>query len=499
MTAPANKILMITGDQQLAGDFQKIFSEKKSHACQMIYAQQLAEGLSKLAVQSPDAVVLDLELPDSVANQTFQRFQDCSSGVPVIVIAGPDKELYALKAVENGAEAYLIKGQFGAAVFFQTLRMAAEKKKMKREYDRIHREFQTLLDSAEDGIIYLDKEGKVLQLNKAAADLTGYDPAELRGKTEHEALHYRKASDGTEHAPSGCLVTAALSGGFPGTAKDIVIYRKDGAAFPAEMQCYPLKDAGRVEGALLSIKDVTKKKEAEVRKKEAGEIKSHFISIVSHELRTPLMAIREGIELVQDGHLGKITSEQKDFLGTSLDNVRRLHRIVEDLLSFQELYSDRAEFEFESHDINSVIEKTVASVRSLAQEKKLDLVLSLNHDIPEFRFDVEKIEQVLLSILKNAISFTEAGSITVSSLPRGNTAEVLVRDTGRGIKEEDLGRLFSGFGQLEDADNRKTGGTGLGLAAARKIIERHVGHMWVKSEPGKGTTFSFVLPMLKGA
>jgi len=231
---------------------------------------------------------------------------------------------------------------------------------------------------------------------------------------------------------------------------------------------------------------------------KALKMKSDFTSTVSHELRTPLAAIKESIAIVLDETAGALGDKQKEFLNISKRNVDRLTRLINDLLDFQKMESGRQTFNFEENDINGVIKDAVKDMAPLAANKDLTFSLGLAGRIPKTRFDKDKIVQVLINLIGNAIKYTDAGSVTVSTSNTADSIVVSVKDTGIGIKKEDLHKLFEQFSQIESISDRRVGGTGLGLAISKKIVDAHSGKIWVDSAPGKGSTFSFSLPIKTG-
>ena len=238
-----------------------------------------------------------------------------------------------------------------------------------------------------------------------------------------------------------------------------------------------------------------KRKAAEEKTLEAARVKSEFTSMVSHELRTPLTVIKESVSIVHDGIAGPINADQKDFLETAKRNVDRLARLINDVLDYQKLESQNVEIKMVEGDINKVIAEIGQSFVLPFKKKGLELHLDLTPGLPRLKFDTDKIIQVLINLINNAMKFTEKGTITIASVMEGNSVKVSVTDQGIGIKQEDLGKLFQSFSQISTGTARQTGGTGLGLAISKKIIEKHKGQMQVDSVYGQGTTFYFVLPI----
>ena len=237
-------------------------------------------------------------------------------------------------------------------------------------------------------------------------------------------------------------------------------------------------------------KEINARQLAEEKTKEVLDMKSEFVSMVSHELRVPLTAIRESISLVLEDFPGGSDTKQGELLKIASRNVDRLTRLINDVLDFQKLDSGKLRFYPEDHDINTVIKEARKTMLIVAQEKGLDIVLQLDDHLPKIKFDPDKITQVVLNLVNNSIKVTPQCSITISTSKGDNFIQVSVKDTGPGIKEEDMGKIFKHFEQLE-----RRPGAGLGLVIAKRIIEAHKGKIWAESVFGQGATFHFVLPI----
>jgi len=245
----------------------------------------------------------------------------------------------------------------------------------------------------------------------------------------------------------------------------------------------------------LISRHIAERRQAEAKMKEAMEIKYAFTSMVSHELRTPLAAIKENIDIVLDETAGGINPDQKDFLDSAKRNVDRLGRLINDVLDYQKLESRGLEFHILQADLNEVVRETAEAMRSLVTNQGLEFILSLGDNLPKIPFDRDKIIQVLMNLISNAVKFTEKGSITITTGRSKHGVWVSVKDTGIGIKEKDISKLFHSFVQLESQIDRKPGSTGLGLAISKEILHIHGGRIWAESTYGKGSTFIFLLPI----
>jgi signal transduction histidine kinase len=226
------------------------------------------------------------------------------------------------------------------------------------------------------------------------------------------------------------------------------------------------------------------------------EMQKEFTATVSHELRTPLTVIKESVAIVYDETAGPINAEQKDFLDTAKRNVDRLARLINDVLDFQKLEGEHMEFRMVEQDINDVVKEAGNSFDLSLKGKGLGLELQLQPDLPKLSFDKDRMAQVLTNLISNAMKFSDKGNIILSTEKKGDNAiQVSVKDQGIGIREEDLKKLFQSFSQISSGLGRQTGGTGLGLALCKKIIEHHKGKVGVRSAYGQGSTFYFILPI----
>ncbi|MFH1394635.1 MAG: ATP-binding protein [Candidatus Omnitrophota bacterium] len=242
--------------------------------------------------------------------------------------------------------------------------------------------------------------------------------------------------------------------------------------------------------------DITERQRAEQEVKRAVEIKSEFISIVSHELRTPLTAIREGINILSDETTGPLSDMQKNFIKLTQRNVERLSRLINDVLNFQKLEADKVVFKMIKNDINEVVQEAKKIMEPIAQNKEINIAVSAAMYLPRFKFDRDKIMQVVTNMLDNAIKHMGKGDVIITtSMEEEQSVRVSVKDTGKGIRKKDIPKLFHTFEQIEKGKNRKTGGTGLGLAICKDIVEKHGGRIWVESKLNKGAEFIFVLPI----
>ena len=229
--------------------------------------------------------------------------------------------------------------------------------------------------------------------------------------------------------------------------------------------------------------------------KKLDQLKSDFISTVSHELRTPLSIVKEGISLVLERIPGDINEKQQKLLTVARDNIDRLARIINELLDISKIESGKTELKKGLVNLINLIEQIVLSFKPKADEKGVGIKTNFPKKEINIYADADKIIQVFTNLLANALKFTEKGHIEISAAEKKNEVECTVADTGIGMSKSDLPKVFDKFQQFERPAGGGEKGTGLGLSIARGIIEMHNGNIWVESELGKGTKFTFTLPM----
>ena len=239
--------------------------------------------------------------------------------------------------------------------------------------------------------------------------------------------------------------------------------------------------------------DVTLRKKAEERLLETAKIRSEFTSMVSHELRTPLTALKESIGIINDGSAGPLTEEQKHFADMAYRSVARLTRLISDVLDFQKLESGKMRLVFKCQSIVPLIEEICRSMKLVADRSGVKLYSSYSGTLTDASFDRDRIEQVILNLVNNAVKFTYKGEIEISAVGEADFIRISVRDTGSGISEENLSKVFQPFEQM-GTPQQNSGGTGLGLSICKQIVEKHGGRIWVESRDGQCSVFYFTLP-----
>jgi len=273
-------------------------------------------------------------------------------------------------------------------------------------------------------------------------------------------------------------VSRKIAGNFPSGVVDI-------------LQTFAAQSAIAIQNARLFREIEQKGRELEI----ASQHKSQFLANMSHELRTPLNAILGYTELIVDGIYGEVPQKIRDVQERVQKSGRHLLGLINDVLDLSKIEAGQLSLSISDYSFPDAVQSAVAAVDSLAKEKGLKLTVEVDSRLPVGRGDERRVVQVLLNLVGNAIKFTESGEVGISVKKSDGAFLVSVSDTGPGIPENQYQKIFEEFQQIDNSSTRSKGGSGLGLAIARKIVEMHGGRIWVESTVGKGSTFSFSLPV----
>ncbi len=450
------------GDSRL---IQEVLSEAKGVAFDVTCANRLAEGLQHLAGQGADVVLLDLSLPDSRGLETFVKTHAQAPEVPIILLTGLEDELLAVEAVQKGAQDYLGKAyvQLDSILLVRAIRYAIERKRAEKELVRL----ASFPEQNPNPIIEINLSGAVTYLNPAAR--AEFPDLSVRPH-DHPVIRQLKAATTTlrQHDKPSIALEA-----FAGNK----VY---------ELHVSYVPESNVIRSYSI---DITERKQVE-------RLKDEFLSTVSHELRTPLATIKEFIGIIADQIAGPVTADQREYLTIIKTNVERLARIINDLLDMAKIEAGHIALSKAFVQTRALIEQVALSMQPLADTKRLALRCNIPERLPGLYADADKVIQVLVNLLGNAVKFTDGGGqVTVDVAERQNELEFSVTDTGPGIAAGDIPKLFEKFHQLRpNPGGGGSKGTGLGLAISKRLVELHGGRIWVTSVVGQGSTFAFTLP-----
>jgi PAS domain S-box-containing protein len=371
---------------------------------------------------------------------------------------------------------------------------------------RLNLQKQSILESAGEGIWGLGPEGRVVFVNPAAAQMTGWNPDDLVGKSTHELIHHTR-EDGTPYPEDECPIYAAISEGARHHVVGELFWRRDGSCFPVEYTSTPIFEDGHVVGAVVVFSDVTERaraddtlREAYEREREAAErlrsvdvMKDAFLSAISHELRTPLSAVLGFATTLQQNDLVLEEGDRKLMLDRLAVNAHKLHQLLADLLDLDRTARGILEPQ------RSVLDVAELVLRVTEESELNDHPVSVEAEPILVEVDGPKVERIVENLVTNAAKYTPDGTlIRVIVKKHDDGVLIAVEDDGPGIPEGMKEAVFEPFQRGADAP-RKAPGTGIGLSLVARFAELHGGRAWVEDRPGGGSIFRVYLPGVSSA
>ncbi len=482
-----------------------------------------------LVKQQPfDLLVVDIKMPGISGLETAQAVKQLDPGIVCVTMTGYGTMDTAIEALKLGVDEFVIK-PFAPEDLSISVAKALEKERLRKENIRLRSliplfEFnKTLLSTieiesllrhvlelaqsetqADLAILFLNEGGEIRQYSQLPAPQSG-DPMrllllELAGWImQHQArisLRRGEAIGGQFGAlPEAlgvdymtCIPLVAKEGRSLGT----LVLGKRAVPFASGDSEFLQVMGGQAAIAIENANLFQEIQRAYNELKKLDHMKSEFINIAAHELRTPLAILMGYASIMEE----EASGQEQARLGVITRNAMRLRALIDDMLNLNYLETGQAHLRLEAVDLSQLIRNVVLDMRSLFEEKSLSVEVCVPDDFPEMITDREKLDLVLVNLLSNAVKFTpEGGNVWLKAWVEGAKALVSVRESGIGIPAEEIDRIFERFYQVASSLTRQQGGTGLGLAIAKGMVELCGGRIWVESELGKGSTFTFEVPL----
>lgn len=488
------KLLYIEDDLVDQMAFNRLVREQ-SLPYEITLANSVKSAFESLKNDSFDIVISDFLLGDGTS---FEFLPDIiHSGTPIILVTGTGDEDVAVKAIKLGASDYVIKDvDFGHLKMMPFIIESSIKKK--HVEDKI-KKLSMAVEQSPSMLFITDENGLVDYINPRVTEITGYDPTELLGKNLLE-LHL---SHNPEEKLQEIKDALANGGKWQGTACHA---RKSGELFFESTTISPIyNDDGQLKGYIEVAEDITEKKKAEeaIKKysdelRESNASKDKMFSIIAHDLKTPFNGLMAFSDILSSDYDTLSKEEVLEYINVIGDLSRNTFNLLEKLLQWSRLQTGRMEFSPTKCDLHELTDTVINLLSANAKGKDINLSSNIERGF-NILADVNMVTAVLRNLTSNAIKFTsQSGNISISALQiDGNMAEIAVTDTGIGIKEDDISRLFRVETHLSTVGTKGESGTGLGLLLCREFVERNGGKIRVESEYGKGSRFIFTLPLAR--
>jgi signal transduction histidine kinase len=451
-------------------------------------APRLSEGLHLLASREFDAVLLDLNLPDSRGMETFERLRAAVPEVPIIVCTGIDDRQIALRALRGGAQDYVVKGPGIGPLLARAVHFAIERRRARAELElhaaRIEKNRAALRDIVEasaDVILILDRSGAVRFVNSGAEKMYGLSAADLAGQAVGFAIQ-----------PGTAEIEIPLPGGTMRTAEVRTVeieWDEEPASLILLHDVTARKLAqDQVEAQNVALEDLVRERTAELVAANA-ELEA-FAYSVSHDLRAPLRHIKSFTQILEEEAGAILDPSARTLLARIPRSVDQMGKLIDDLLAFSRL--GICPVSRQPVALGPLVAEVIEELAPDAQGRPVEWSIA---GLPSLDADPSLLRIVLVNLLSNALKFTRGRDpARIQVFPAGGTPSapvIAVRDNGIGFAPEHAGRLFGIFQRLHS--QAEFDGTGVGLATVKRILTRHGGRIWAEAVPGVGATFFFSL------
>lgn len=444
-------------------------------------------GLKKIEEEHSDIILLDLMMPGLRGIDLLEHVKARHPDTLVIVITGYATLEHAVEAMKKGAFDFISK-PFSPEDLRSVIARAVEYIRNLEDIAHEKSRMGTLISHLSDGVMATDSDKQVALANPAFLKLTGYRGASPTGLSVKDLIRNERLIQMIDEAlampaEQFAELTEEFDQGALAENQETVL----------AVRCVPFRDRlHRNLGTVTVIHDIT-------ALKKMDKIKSDFVSMVAHEIKSPMNSVLALVKVIQDRLAGEITEKQQEILGRVSEKIKGLSDLAAELLDLSRIESGLITLEKEKLQVASLLSEQVAFHQTRAQGKNIRLNLESLPELPPILANKRAVEEVFANLLTNAIKYTpEGGTVSVSAGAEKSWVHVAVKDTGYGISQENLSRIFERFYRVKDDNTRMISGTGLGLAIVKSIVEAHNGRIEAESEPGQGSTFHVFLPIMQG-
>ncbi len=476
------QILVVDDEARIREGCRMVLSEL---GFEVELASDGAQGLQMIQERHFDIILLDLMMPTISGFDVLSRVRDLHPDTVIIVITGYATIEHSIEAMKNGAFDFIPK-PFDPEQLRTVVAKAIKYTHALQDITETRSRLKMVVNRLTDGVMTTDDHKRIVLANPAFLHFIGHHGESVIGHTVGECI-----ADETLTR----MIDQALS--MPSdTSREItreVTWDGDEERILG-VKCAPFRGrTGRNLGTITVLHDIT-------ALKKIDQMKSDFVSMVSHEIRNPMNSLLMQIKIILDGLAGNVTDKQREILERASGKMLNLTAMVSELLDLARIESGLITHEKETIRISALLAEQVRFHEAGARDKGIAIRFEAPADLPPISGDRQGLDEVFTNLITNAVKYSPPGSaISLSAQEENDYLSVRVGDTGYGISEEDIDRIFTRFYRVKDSRTREIHGTGLGLAIVKSIVEAHHGRIKVESRLDEGTTFTVLLPFAESA
>jgi two-component system phosphate regulon sensor histidine kinase PhoR len=476
------RILVVDDEKRIRDGCHKVLTQE---GFEVDRAETGEAGIKMIEEAHYDIVLLDLKMPGLSGFDVLGNVKALHPDTVVIVITGYATVDHSIEAMKKGAFDFIPK-PFSPEQLRVVVSKAIEHTRTLQDIANEKSRMRVLINQLASGVMATDNRKRVALANPAFLRMLGYRGESVVGHRTEEFI-------GDERLLK--MIDQALSMGeqeFIELTEELDLEGKgEGEETILVARCVPFKDRlDRILGTVTVLHDIT-------ALKKMDQLKSDFVSMVAHEIRSPMNSVLAQLKVILDGLAGNVSEKQQEILGRASEKIRTLSDLSTDLLDLARIESGLVTQEKENLNIAEFLADQVAFYQAKAQAKDIRLELGPLPELPPVLANRSNMEEVLSNLITNALNYTpEGGSILVSVAKANDYLCISVKDTGIGITQEDLERIFDRFYRVKSEKTRFVTGTGLGLSIVKSIVQAHNGMVRVESDPDRGTTFYVYIPLI---
>ena len=478
--AVKTKILVVDDEKRIRDVCQEMLTNE---GFLVAVARDGNSGLEIIQNEHFDIILLDLMMPGISGMDLLKHIKEKLPDTIVIVITGYATLEHGIGAMKNGAFDFLPK-PFSPEDLRLVIKKALDYMRTLQDIANEKSRMRTLINHLGDGVMATDSEKKIALANPAFLKMIGYRGKSVIGMHAQDLIRSERLNEMIEEAlnldvENFSELTEEFDQGSLGENEDLVL----------GVRCVPFRDhLDRNLGTITVTHDITTLKKME-------QLKSDFVSMVAHEIKGPINSVLMQMKIFLDGLAGPVTKKQAEILTRVSERLKALSALSVELLDLARIESGLITMEKEKLNTSDILKDIVAFHQARATLKRIELTLEVPRDLSPMLANKGNMEEVFSNLISNAIKYTpEDGKVIVSAKTENGYVCVSIKDTGFGIHEKDIGRIFERFFRVKNKDTRFISGTGLGLAIVKSIVEAHNGMISVESKIDQGSTFRVYIP-----